>query len=159
MEAVEALRRSYRPQRITTLFVGESAPFADTFFYDGSNSMLRYMQRATESVLNGDGNFLDRFKANGWYLDDLVLTPVNKMVTAERRMHWKGSQDSLRSRIAEYRPLAIVSLLTGIRSIVEQAAVDAGSSAQLYAVPFPGMGNQARFHAEMLKILPDLPRL
>ena len=34
--------------------------------------MLRYMQRATEAALGvGSGEFLDRFKALGWYLDDV----------------------------------------------------------------------------------------
>jgi len=28
-----------------------------------------------------------------------------------------------------------------------------------FAVPFPGMGNQKRFKAEMVRILPTLPRL
>jgi hypothetical protein len=84
MEAVETLRASYRPQQITTLFVGESAPHSGKFFCDGDNSMVRYMQRATEAVISGTGDFLDRFKSYGWYLDDLVLTPVNKMTNAQR---------------------------------------------------------------------------
>ena len=42
--------------------------------------MLRYMQQATEAALGvGSGEFLDRFKAWGWFLDDLVLTPVNNL--------------------------------------------------------------------------------
>src|SRR5229473_704723 len=45
MEAVEATRARFRPERITTLFVGESAP--------------------------DSGDFFTRFKAYGWYLDDL----------------------------------------------------------------------------------------
>jgi hypothetical protein len=47
--------------------------------------MLRYMQRATEAALSIEsGVFLERFKALGWFLDDLVLTPVNAMPKAER---------------------------------------------------------------------------
>jgi len=118
MGAVEALRASYRPQQITTLFVGESAPHSGKFFYDSDNSMVRYMQRATEVANSGKGDFLDRFKSYGWYLDDLVLTPVNKMTNAQRKVEWIGAQDSLRDRIADYRPIAIVSLLVGIKSIV-----------------------------------------
>ena len=33
-----------------------------------------------------------------------------------------------------------------------------GSTATIYAVPFPGRGNQNRFHTEMLHIAPLLPR-
>jgi hypothetical protein len=35
MEKAEAARTSYRPERITTLFVGESAPDSEDFFYYG----------------------------------------------------------------------------------------------------------------------------
>jgi hypothetical protein len=156
--AVEALRTSYRPDRITTLFVGESAPVNGTFFYDGNNSMVRYMQRAVETVLPGAGDFLHRFRDYGWYLDDLVLSPVNHLNQAARKAAWYGSCDSLAARIAEYQPLAVVSLLSGIKDIVSDAARKAGSTATLYSVPFPGMGNQTKFHTEMLRILPLLPR-
>jgi hypothetical protein len=57
-EPVDTLRASYRPERITTLFVGESPPINGTFFYDGDNSMVNYMQKAVESVLPGEGAFL-----------------------------------------------------------------------------------------------------
>ena len=72
---VEVARAHYRPERITTLFVGEFAPYSGAFFYDGNSAMTRHMQRAVELVLGASSNFLDSFKAYGWYLDDLVLTP------------------------------------------------------------------------------------
>jgi hypothetical protein len=141
---VETTRARYRPDRITTLFVGESAPASGDFFYYGENAMLRHMQRATETVLGEGGDFLDRFKSYGWYLDDLVLTPVDKLVPSERRAKRLAATESLRDRIAAYRPLVIVSVLISIRSIVEAA----GSNALLFGVPFPGVGQQARFHRE-----------
>ena len=78
MEA-EVARAHYRPERITTLFVGESAPYSGAFFYYGNSAMTRHMQRAVESALGATSNFLESFKAYGWYLDDLVLTPVNHL--------------------------------------------------------------------------------
>jgi hypothetical protein len=160
MEAIEALRASYRPRQITTLFVGESAPISGKFFYDGDNSMVRYMQRATETVIPGGGEFLDRFKSYGWYLDDLVLTPINQMTPQERRAQWIAARESLKDRIAQYRPLAIVSLLSqpNFKSIVHGAALEAGSEALLCVVPFPGKGNQTRFHDAMVSLIPTLPR-
>jgi hypothetical protein len=74
-EHVEAIPTRYRPELIETLFVGESTPYGGAFFYSGNTQMLRYMQRAVESVLGKSGDFLDAFKAYGWYLDDLVLSP------------------------------------------------------------------------------------
>jgi hypothetical protein len=34
--------------------------------------------------LADDGGFLDRLKAYGWYLDDLVLEPVNHLTEPQR---------------------------------------------------------------------------
>ena len=120
--------------------------------------MMIYMQRATESVLGGTGDYLDRFKAYGWFLDDLVLTPVDNLPSKERSVLCRGAQNSLAERIAEYRPLAIVSLLIGISKIVDAAALAAGSHAPLFRVPFPGNGQQKRFHEKITAIIPALPR-
>ncbi len=110
-------------------------------------------------LLGGSGNFLDRFKALGWFLDDLVLTPVNNLKNpAERKAKCRAAQAGLADRIAEYRPLAIVTLLLSIKEIVEAAAIAAGSSAARYAVPFPGMGQQRRFLDAMERIVRHLPR-
>ena len=75
-----------------TFFVGQSAPVSGDFFYYGNNAMLTHMQRAVEQALGGGGDFLDRFKAYGWYLDDLVLTPVNQLKGAERGAKCRGAQ-------------------------------------------------------------------
>ena len=106
-----------------------------------------------------DQDFLERFKKYGWFLDDLVLTPVNHLTKSERKAKRREAQNNLAERIAEYQPVAIVSLLLGIKDIVEAAAIAAGSSASRYAVPFPGNGHQSRFHAEMARIIPELPKL
>lgn len=157
MDSVEATRFRYRPEKITTLFVGESAPISGDFFYFGGTNFTRYLWKAIAPDAATDLEFLERFKARGWYLDDLVLTPINGMSVAERRSHWLRSQPDFAARIAEYRPLAIVTLLMTMQSVVADAARDAGSDAKLYAVPFPGMGNQNRFRDAMAELLPRLP--
>jgi hypothetical protein len=159
MEAVEAVRARYRPDQIKTLFVGESAPYSGDFFYCGDNAMLHHMQRAVEMALGESSDFLKSFKAYGWYLDDLVLTPVNHLTKSQREAECLGAQKSLADRIAVYRPEAIVSLLISIKPFVDAAAIAAGSNAPRYAVPFPGMGQQARFQTAMASIIPKLPRL
>jgi hypothetical protein len=158
-EAVEAARARFRPERITTLFVGESVPSSGDFFYYGNTAMFRHMQRAVEHALGESSDFLKRFKAYGWYLDDLVLMPVNHLTRSQRKAKCLDAQNSLADRIAEYRPLAIVSLLLSIKNIVDAAAITADSNARRFAVPFPGMGQQARFHTAMACIIPKLPRL
>ncbi len=158
--AIEATRARYRPKRIATLFVGESAPRSGAFFYCGNTGLAREMERAMGAAgLIASGDFLEQFKARGWYLDDLVLTPVNHLHAAERKRRCRDAEQSLAGRIARYQPRAIVSVLLGIKDNVEAAAISAGSSAPRFAVPFPGNGQQARFRREMAPILPRLPRL
>jgi hypothetical protein len=45
---IEAIRKRFLPERITTLFVGESAPHSGDFFYCGNNAMLPHMKCAVE---------------------------------------------------------------------------------------------------------------
>ena len=159
MEDVETTRKRYRPRRIVTLFVGESAPSSGKFFYCGNTALKRYMEQALQSAgLAGDDDFLERFKAYGWYLDDLVLTPVNNLQKAERRKQCRDAQNSFAERIVNYRPQAIVPMLFSIKEIVKAAADEAGSNAPIYPVPFAGNGQQRRFFQEMARILPKLPR-
>ncbi len=150
----------YRPERITTLFVGESPPHSGKFFYYGNTALAHHMSSAMRAAgLLADGDLLDGFKAYGWYLDDLVLEPVNRMTWSQRSAACRNAGASLADRIAEYRPGAIVTLLLRIKDIVEAAAIAAGSDAPRFAVPFPGVGQQGRFLREMADILPGLPRV
>jgi hypothetical protein len=94
---------------------------------------------------------------SGWFLDDLVLTPVDHLPSAERKAQCLSAQASLADRIAEYQPAAIVIVLTCIKDVVEAAAMAAGSNAHRYVVPFPGNGQRRRFLDAMVCIVP-LPR-
>jgi hypothetical protein len=159
MEAVEAARALYRPDRIVTLFVGESAPYSGAFFYYGDSAMFHHMQRAVQRALGESSNFLESFKAYGWYLDDLVLTPVDHLTKSQRKAKCLDAQKSLADRIAAYQPEAIVSLVIAIKPFVEAAAIMAGSNAPRYAVHFPGQGQLPRFKKDMARIIQVLPRL
>jgi hypothetical protein len=79
--SIETIRLAFRPDRITTLFVGESAPISGDFFYCGGTALERVMRSAIEGSLGPtSGDFLGAFKAYGWYLDDLVLTPIDHLL-------------------------------------------------------------------------------
>ncbi len=142
-----------------TLFVGESAPSSGAFFYYGNTGLTGYVNKAMEAAgLEADSDFLERFKAYGWYLDNLVLAPVNHLKEARRRKECLDAQNSMAARIKEYQPRAIVSLLLSIQDIVEAAAKDAGNDAPRSAVPFAGIGLQLRFLETTAHILRQLPR-
>jgi hypothetical protein len=83
-----------------TLFIGESAPNSGAFFYFGNTALTRYMAEAMTAagLYDNSGNFLDRFKSFGWFLDDLVLTPVNQLPKSERTKKCSQAQASFSRR-------------------------------------------------------------
>ncbi len=153
MSNFENVRKSYRPRHITTLFVGESAPHGGTFFYNQNSRLFREIRKAFQ----GTELFLEDFKKNGFYLDDLVLEPVNHLERPDRIALCRESVSSLAKRLSNYKPQAIVILLHSIRPMVLQAMNEAGLSYAPFCTPYPGFGNQPRFHKAMIQIIPSLP--
>jgi hypothetical protein len=153
MSNFENLRRSYRPDRITTLFVGESAPHGGTFFYNQDSGLFREIRNA----FKGRAAFLEDFKKNGFYLDDLVLDPVNHLASRQRLSLCKEAVSSFAKRLRDYKPEAVVALLCSIKPMVLEAMQEAGLSYQPFCTPYPGFGNQPRFQKAMAEIIPNLP--
>jgi hypothetical protein len=151
---LEKLRHSFRPQPITALFVGESPPQGGTFFYKG-NSLLYYSMKES---FGGTADFLAEFKAKCFFVDDLVLYPVNKMEKKERNEHRHKAVASLARRMIDYRPAAVVVLMCAIENMVIHALSEASlSHVPRYVTPFPGPFQRERFNKEMAEIIPKLP--
>ena len=145
---IERLRESYRPGSIQTLFVGESRPATGTFFYDATpRPIAQLFDQALE--LAGDDNFLARFKNARLYLDDLVLTPINRCRKVDRNRLRREAVPGLRERIARHRPILVVAIMKGIAPFVREAAK---GIARVEVVPFPGNGHQREFLIEMRKL-------
>ncbi len=163
LELVEAARARFRPDKIMTLFVGESAPDSAKFFYfDRRTPMRTYTQRAVEQALGIDGDIRDRFKAMGWFLDDLSLAPVNTIKKgAMRKAACHAARQSLADRIAEYQPQAIVTVVKSVEDDVAAAAAIAGyGSVPYYVTPFAGCGHQNKYVPYLAKLVREgLPRL
>src|SRR5688500_3174792 len=114
MRRTEELRRRYRPEVISVLFVGESAPAGGTFFYDEENpSKLR---RVTEAVMRKElagrigPDFLDSFTTLGCYLDDLCLEPVNQLPEPARTEACRACEPDLAERLKVSAPRVLVAI-------------------------------------------------
>lgn len=154
MNRLEELRQSFRPERITVLFMGESAPRSGKFFYTHDTGLYRAMKAA----LPWKEDFLAKFQANGFYLDDLSLVPVNGMNPTERKRQCEASVDSLTDRLKNYQPAAIVILVRSIDTWVRKAAQQAGLTIPAYTTTYPGRYRnlRERFQNEMAVIVPQL---
>ncbi|HKN21744.1 MAG TPA: hypothetical protein VJX73_10020, partial [Terracidiphilus sp.] len=156
MNEIERIRRDFKPDRIAALFVGESAPRSGKFFYCGNTNLYREMRKA----FCCGSDFLRKFQNDGFYLDDLVLHPINGLKKSEKReQHFQGI-DSLASRIRIDPPQAIVVVGIGIECYVRLAAEKARFNGPIYVTAFPGRPeHKKRFHEDMGEILPKLLRL
>lgn len=153
MNRLEKLRKSFGPGLITTLFVGESAPDSGKFFYNSDSSLFYAMKRA----FGNRETFLEDFKKKGFYLDDLVRTPINKLERRERSRRREEAVPELAKRLAEYKPKAVVVVMRAILPMVRQAMHMAGISYEPFCVPHPAFGNWTRFNNAMTEIIEDLP--
>lgn len=144
----EALRTRYRPERIRVLFVGESPPAGGTFFYLGDSILYRAFREAFGNL----EDFLVEFQKQGFFLDDLVPFPVNKMLQHERKRTRRAHIGSLSNRLRHYRPEAVVTVMKAIQADVTESIERAGLSFSHHAVPFPRREHRTRFVSEIRKL-------
>ena len=142
----EDIRIWFRPDEIRVLFVGESVPESGKFFYKGDSQMYRYFERIVGQKLFGSSNnFLSNFKDSGCYLDDLVLTPVNKISGNKRKQESEQAIPGLAKRIRDYEPRIVVALLKCIEEFVRIAVDESCVGAFFFTTHFPGNGHQNEF--------------
>lgn len=155
-EDVEPLRASYRPAKIKVLFVGESAPAGGAFFYKQTGQVHGQFRQALAPHIGDTPTFVEAFKQAGFYLDDLVLEPVNWLSRSERKTTHAASIASLEKRMRDYEAPLIVAFMKGIAAPVKAALAASGTPCQFEVVPFPGNGRQAKFRSAMKAIMPKL---
>src|SRR6056297_325156 len=117
-EDVEKLRASYRPANIKVLFVGESAPAGGVFFYKQTGQVHGQFRQALAPHIGDSPTFVDAFKQAGFYLDDLVLEPVNWLSRSERQATHAASIESLAKRLRYYEAPLVVAFMKGIAAPV-----------------------------------------
>jgi hypothetical protein len=147
---------------VNVLFVGESPPAGGTFFFLG-DSLTQYTKEAFTNVygvnFNSDTDFLNRFKSNYFYLDDLCLTPLNRLNENCRNEVRQISVPVFSKRLREHPPRIVISIMMAIEPLVREAIVSAGINVNsVYSLPFPAWGNNnKRRYVEMLtRLLSEL---
>jgi hypothetical protein len=81
---LDIARAQYRPATITVLFIGEAPPAGGTFFYYANSQVYRYVREVLSPAWGNPEHFLSAFAERGYYLDDLVLTPVDGIPMRDR---------------------------------------------------------------------------
>ena len=153
---IEELRKSYKPQKIKLLLIGESPPESGKFFYLES-LMTTFTQRAFENTFKlrfkNHKEFLQFFKKKGCYLDDLSLIPLNRIPPLRKEEVLSGSILSLAKRLTFYKPEIVVIVLKRIERKVNEALDLSRIQCERYTLPFPGNGHQNKYIQKLSKIL------
>jgi hypothetical protein len=153
----ERTRGRYRPDELRVLFIGESPPAGDTFFYDADSLLYRATREAFVSAvpkLAGRDDFLDAFRQMGCYLEDLSLEPVDKLPDPAKRQARSDAVPGLTRRLKGMSPRLVVLVVKGIRPQVVQALDGAGlADVRMEALPFPGQWHRARYVAELTALV------
>ena len=136
----ERLRRSYRPERVRLLFIGESPPASGRFFYRGDSGLYRAMREAFQAVDPSitDATFLRSFQSSGHYLVDLCPEPVDRLDTKSRRAESRKAEASLSQAIGQLRPVIIATVVRSIERNVLAAASAANWCGTMIHLPYPG---------------------
>lgn len=158
----EDIRLRYFPGKVRVLFIGESPPKGGTFFYLANSNLFKYTKEAFDNayIKNYERkDFCNFFMSLGCFLDDLCHEPINHEERTVRLAKRKQSVPSLAERIKKYNPDAVVVVIKGIKSNVEDAVKIAGvEKIPMYFLPFPAQGNQRKYVKELASTLFDLKK-
>ncbi len=160
-DAREELRAKYKPATIKVLFVSESPPSGDTFFYRANSNLYAYTQAVFAEVYGegrcGEGEqFLKFFKEQGCYLDDLCLDPINHLDEKKKKQMWRQGVTPLAERIRHMEPKPLQCIVVvkeiewNVRTALQQAEA---STIPLLSVTFPAYGHQKKYLRELIPIL------
>jgi hypothetical protein len=112
-----------------------------------------------KQVFGSKETFLEDFKKKGFYLDDLVLMPINKLQDRERSKLRQEAIPELAKRLIEYKPKAVVVVMKAILPTIRKALHMAGIPYEPFSVPHPAFGNWADFQIAMTEIMDNLPAI
>lgn len=152
----EKKRLEYKPKKVRFLFIGESMPAGGTFFYFENSNLYNYTKDAFLQNFNwSEKEFLNYFKSNGFYLDDLCQEPINQLSENEKRLARKAYEQSLAIRIKDYNPMVVLSTPMSINKNVNAAINIAYLDIVNHSLPFPAMGNQHKYVNSLSNLLKE----
>jgi len=153
----------FKPENIKVLIVGESPPVQEkNFFFFAPNSDLYNFTKiayykAYSEKLSENLEFLNAFMESGCFLDDLCELPINNIKDKNLRIkEWDKSVNSLKNRIIDYNPIAIICIMKQIENYVSKAILLSGIKIQyFYTIGYPAFKKIAiiNYIEELSKIL------
>ena len=155
-----AATQKYRPEKVRILFMAESPPEApDRHFYfeDVTRADTLWVQTTralypeefgeTAQERKRKGFWLERFQQDGYWMLEAVPYPVDKK---KKEVQIQENTERVLAEIQAAAPAHVVLIATPVYKVLLKPLANAGISLpQPQAVPFPGRGQQSKFHAAM----------
>jgi hypothetical protein len=143
---LEAIRRSFRPDTIRVLLLGESPPPGRGFFYAGDSSLYRFtapvLRRICRFPLEPEA-FLVRFAGSGFFLDDFSSRRGDKPAQRADDDDVREAVKRIAASITTDEPEFVVGVLLGLSSLVEEAVNASGHPDTPWrCLPFPHPKNE-----------------
>ena len=141
---IQRIRLNYLPKDIKVLFIGESPPIGNTFFYKGRSVLFNSTREVFEKFYNKDFSdsfyFLEFFKDSGFFLDDLCHSPINHIKDSALRNKLRDDGIlGLKNRLEIYRPKRIISVMKDpyFNMCIDEAINLAGIDVNIKYSPLP----------------------
>ncbi|MHB1376945.1 MAG: hypothetical protein ACYCXB_05905 [Candidatus Humimicrobiaceae bacterium] len=152
----QELRERFKPEKIKVLFIAESPPKNDTFFFSAKGGFYSFTKQIFNELfqeeIDKSTDFLHFFQNRGYFLDDLCHEPKTYKEICEEIRENKNDKNGyikkLQSRLITYNPQAIIITPKEIDSFVRDAINQSNINLipeLIFTIPFPGMGSQNEY--------------
>ena len=172
VNAFEAARRKYKPDRVKLLFIAEAPPRAGSgrFFYfeevwKGDSLFLEMMKvlypnhyTDTVAVRAAKPKFLRRFQEDGCYLIDASLRPMEKSQPSAKRRQLRAELPGLFERVNDLRVghSKIVLISAPVYAVCFLPLASQGHDViNREMIDFPGSGGQVKFRHKLSQLLAE----
>jgi hypothetical protein len=138
--ARERLRKSYRPEQVRILFVGEAPPASGRFFYKADSGLYRAIRETFIAAIPAlrDADFRESFRSLGCYLVDLCGRPVDRLGASRRRQVCMEGEVILSRTLQKLRPLILITVVRSITGNVSRARQKSNWKGLHIELPYPG---------------------
>lgn len=150
------LRNKYTPKAIKLIFILESPPASDKYFYDESGQITEPLFKAMMQLIHESVNSkkigLEKFMNMGYFVVDATYRPVNKLSSSKRNQIINQDFDTLLADLKQIDCKNLLLVKKNVCKLLAKKLADKGfnvlnfKNSQLINAPFPAYGWQKKFH-------------
>ena len=161
-------RNRYRPSSIEVLWIAESPPSSQGFFYfektTGKDHLFRETMKAVriwpeEGTMHKGMDkrpYLSQFQSKGYFLTDTCGLPVDKLDNARRDREVREGALRVTSEVRGLSPKSILIVKANVFGPVKSELEKAGLGGRILnrqPIPFPSHGWQSRYRSQVRQFI------